>query len=80
MINQIDNLGPNSYKALIYSAHDTTILGLLDKLNLTSSECQLDVFYGKNVSNTDCIYTHPGYASNLIFEIIEDNDTKDLYV
>lgn len=78
----MDTVGPSSksYKAVIYSAHDTTLLGLLDRLNLTSCECRLEVFYEKQVSNPACIYTQPGFAANLIFELYEGRNASDLYV
>jgi hypothetical protein len=71
-ISKLNNPVEKPYKALFYSAHDTTILGYLDALNLTSPECRIEAFLNQNVSNPACIYTHPGYASNLIFETYEE--------
>ena len=33
-----------SYKFHVYSAHDTTVMLMLNGLQLTSSECQLQVY------------------------------------
>lgn len=46
-------------------------------LNLTSAECMKQVYFKEPVTNDQCIYTFPGYASNFIFELYEDDNQKN---
>ncbi|KAL4499352.1 hypothetical protein ABPG72_006938 [Tetrahymena utriculariae] len=66
------------FKWIMLSAHDTTIAMVAQGLNLTSWQCMELVKNQNFVSNpsSPCIYTYPGFASNIIFELYEDANKK----
>ncbi|EAR98026.1 histidine phosphatase family (branch 2) protein (macronuclear) [Tetrahymena thermophila SB210] len=66
------------FKWIMLSAHDTTIAMVAQGLNLTSWQCMEQVKNQTFASNpsSPCIYTYPGFASNIIFELYEDNNKK----
>ncbi|CAD8208244.1 unnamed protein product [Paramecium octaurelia] len=67
MENKINN--QTEHKFRIFSAHAATVQLILNALNLTSVECVKQVYFKEEVQNKNCIYTFPGYASNIIFEL-----------
>jgi hypothetical protein len=48
-----------AYKFHMYSAHDTTVALMINALNWTSSQCQVEAYLNKTVSNPRCIITVP---------------------
>ncbi|CAK83637.1 unnamed protein product (macronuclear) [Paramecium tetraurelia] len=69
-----------SQKYIIYSAHDINVQLIASALNFTSAECMAQVYLGQEVSNKNCIYTYPGFASNIIWELWEEEQTHDHYI
>lgn len=63
------NKNVKSYNFTVYSAHDTTIQLILSGLNLTSSECLYQAWNKIEITNKNCIYDYPTFASNIIFEL-----------
>ena len=45
-------------------------------LNFSSAECMKQHFFGEPVGNPNCQYIYPGYASNIIFELHENDEKK----
>ncbi|KAL4454537.1 hypothetical protein ABPG74_021742 [Tetrahymena malaccensis] len=77
--NYLNATDSNPYfKWIMLSAHDTTIAMVAQGLNLTSWECMEQVKNQTFPSNpsSPCIYTYPGFASNIIFELYEDANKK----
>ncbi|EAR87292.2 histidine acid phosphatase family protein (macronuclear) [Tetrahymena thermophila SB210] len=76
--------GNSSLKWISHSGHDTNIGPLLQALNLSSIECQLNQFYKQGQSFLNCA-DGPHFASHILFEIHEQeenviNDKSQLYV
>ncbi|CAK61322.1 unnamed protein product (macronuclear) [Paramecium tetraurelia] len=71
LLLNIENVINNQteHKFRIFSAHAATVQLILNALNLTSFECVKQVYLNEKVQNKNCIYTFPGYASNIIFEL-----------
>lgn len=68
-------------KFVLFSAHDMTILQVFAGLNLSSYECIYDVWKNKKINESQtCILDFPSYASNLIFELREDETTNKFYI
>lgn len=61
--------GKTKLKYRVFSGHDTTLLPLMMKLDLTSLACLKNVYPNKVDPNCQ---THPPYASSLIFELVTD--------
>ena len=56
VISKVANV--KSYKFHVYSAHDTTVMLMLNGLQLTSSECKLKLYNNEIVDDPKrCIYT-----------------------
>ncbi|CAD8092945.1 unnamed protein product [Paramecium sonneborni] len=70
----------NQYKYIIYSAHDINVQLIASALNFTSAECMAQVYLGQEVNNKNCIYTYPGFASNIIWELWQDDISHDHYI
>ncbi|CAD8078384.1 unnamed protein product [Paramecium primaurelia] len=70
----------NNQKYIIYSAHDINVQLIASALNFTSAECMAQVYLEQEVNNKNCIYTYPGFASNIIWELWEDDVTHDHYI
>ncbi|CAD8189018.1 unnamed protein product [Paramecium octaurelia] len=77
MENVLNKLTKHKFR--IFSAHDTTVELILNALNLTTVECLKQVYFKQEVSNKNCIYTFPGYASNIIFELYKKQGLEDQY-
>lgn len=45
-------------------------------MNFTSWECMAKYLNGTLPAQTTCLYTYPGFASNIIFELYEDANKK----
>lgn len=56
------------------SAHDTTIAMVSQGMNLTSWECMEQYNLGTLPVGSGCLFTYPGFASNIIYELYEDKD------
>ena len=55
-----------------YSAHDSTIVNYLARLNLSNAHCIYENYLKgitKNNQTDSCIVESPKFASNLIFEV-----------
>lgn len=67
-----------SYKWKMFSAHDTTVSMITTGLNLTSYECVAKLLeqkrMGIDISKEDDCFLFPQYASNLIFELHQENN------
>ncbi|CAD8177477.1 unnamed protein product [Paramecium octaurelia] len=68
-----------SFKYVVYSAHDVTVQLVASALNITSAECMAQVYLGQEVQNKNCIYTYPGFASNIIWELWQEETTNEPY-
>jgi len=60
----------------MYSAHDTTMGSVLTGLNFTSTQCIIDKYLGKNITEKVCIDAYPHFASNIIFELWKRSDNS----
>ena len=68
-------------KFVLFSAHDMTILQVFAGLNLSSYECIYDVWKNnKNNESQTCILDFPSYASNLLFELRENETTNKFFI
>eukprot|EP00828_Plagiopyla_frontata_P047503 TRINITY_DN879_c0_g1_i4.p1 TRINITY_DN879_c0_g1~~TRINITY_DN879_c0_g1_i4.p1 ORF type:complete len:370 (-),score=33.38 TRINITY_DN879_c0_g1_i4:4-1113(-) len=63
----------------IFSAHDPTIAFMLAALNLTSSNCILELFMTNKTSSPNCISNSPQFASNLFIELYKNDTTNNTY-
>ncbi|KAM3133970.1 hypothetical protein pb186bvf_013936 [Paramecium bursaria] len=79
LLKNFDEVGSTTYKFHAYSAHDVTVQLIMIAMNFTSSDCVEQVWNGSKVDNKNCIYSFPGYASNLIWELWEDSN-KEKYI
>ncbi|EAS02779.2 histidine phosphatase family (branch 2) protein (macronuclear) [Tetrahymena thermophila SB210] len=77
LLNYFNNYINNQqyYKWIMLSAHDTTIAMISQGMNFTSWECLEQVKLQQNVSK-NCIYTYPGFSSNIIFELYQDKNNE----
>ncbi|CAD8085950.1 unnamed protein product [Paramecium primaurelia] len=66
-------------KFRIFSANDASVQLILNGLNLTTVECLKQVYLKEEIENKNCIYTYPGYASNIIFELYRKQDQENQY-
>jgi hypothetical protein len=61
-------------RVVLFSAHDTTLMSLWAALKWISIECLMKYFY-EGVDNADtCIQKNPAFASNVIFELWEEDN------
>lgn len=67
---------PGYFKWIMLSAHDTTIAMVSQGMNFTSWECQEAYGNGTLASGAPCLYTYPGFASNIIYELYQDINNK----
>ncbi|CAK56843.1 unnamed protein product (macronuclear) [Paramecium tetraurelia] len=67
--------GTSNFKYYGSSSHDSTILAALSALNLTSAQCQADIYLKKNVTHPYCITKYIDFAFNLIFELYNNSIT-----
>ncbi|CAD8084805.1 unnamed protein product [Paramecium sonneborni] len=67
--------GTSHFKYYGSSSHDSTLLALLSGLNLTSAQCQADIYLKKNVTHKNCITQYVEFASNIIFELYNNSIT-----
>lgn len=65
-------------KLILLSAHDMTVMQVLTGLNLTGYECLYEKWVTKN-ENKNCL-SFPPYASNIFFELHENEKTKKFFV
>ena len=64
---------------VIYSAHDTTVANVLTGMNLTSVACIYEAYLKGDKYNEDkCIPIYPGYTANIIFELWQNDLTKEV--
>lgn len=61
----------------MHSAHDTTVSMLLVGMNLTNWECMERYHTNKLGKDEICLYKPTTYATNLMYELREDADTKE---
>ncbi|CAD8200173.1 unnamed protein product [Paramecium pentaurelia] len=61
--------GSQYFKYFASSAHDTTLGCFLSALNLTSAQCQADIYLKKNITYNKCMTKYVEFAANLIFEL-----------
>lgn len=64
------------FKWIMLSAHDTTIAMVSQGMNFTSWECMEAFSNGTLPAGATCLYTYPGFASNIIYELYEDKNNK----
>ncbi|CAD8077462.1 unnamed protein product [Paramecium primaurelia] len=67
--------GTSNIKYYGSSSHDSTILATLSGLNLTSAQCQADVYLQKNLTQQNCITKYVEFAYNIIFELYNNSIT-----
>lgn len=81
LITLFDNKlkGIEKMKWIMYSAHDTTLLSILAGLNLTNYECLLEYRKENKKPDLNC-FSYPTYASNLFFELFQNDLTDEYYV
>jgi hypothetical protein len=65
-------------KMSLYSAHDSNVLPLLVFYNLTSSECLKRLYKNETVKG-NCAVPIP-FASNLLFELHQNDQTSEYFV
>ncbi|CAD8080495.1 unnamed protein product [Paramecium sonneborni] len=81
VIENFDNFinGNSRVKYRGSSSHDSTMLGIISGLNLTSAQCQADIYLNKSQSDIFCLTENIEFSSNLIFELY-NNTENGLYV
>lgn len=67
-------------KFIVLGAHDINLIHLMIGLNFTSSECIYDYYINNSTNNPNCEIFYPSFASNIIFELHQDNQTNEHYV
>jgi hypothetical protein len=71
--------GQNSVKKMsIFSGHDTNVVPLMTFFNLTTGECLKKKYQNKTV--TENCASPPPFASNLIFEMHQNETDSSFYV
>lgn len=64
----------------MYSAHDMTLLAIMNGLNMTNFECVYDSYFNKNVSLSskyfNCETQFPRYTANIILELYKNKTSK----
>ncbi|CAD8150405.1 unnamed protein product [Paramecium octaurelia] len=81
VIENFDNFinGKSKVKYRGSSSHDSTMLGIISGLNLTSAQCQADIYLKKEQSDIFCLTENIEFSSNLIIELY-NNTINGLYV
>lgn len=84
LINQLDSVYYNNQtnpnlKWFMLSAHDTNLLIHMSFLNLSNSDCQFEKYFNGSTTALNC-NNYTEFASNLILEMIQDDNSGDYYV
>ena len=76
LLQNFDNLinKKNQMALIVSSGHDGTIMTLMNALNMTSWKCQVQAWQNETIDLENCIFTYPGFAANMIFELWEKED------
>lgn len=81
-IDHFDNVingADNKLKYLMLSAHDSNLGYVLPGLNITNYRCIVDIFHNGKTEDLNC-FPGPKFASNLLLELHQDEDTNEYYI
>ena len=80
-IKNLKNTVPDSqsFKFLGFSTHESSMIPMLIKWKMTSVDCAIKMYKKEDLKGEQC-EDIPPFASNILFELSQDSETKEIYV